>query len=99
MMVCWLREEQLQLGKRYVIRQATAETVGMVKAIEYKVDINSLEHVEGITTLEANDIACIRIRTAQPLIFDNYTSNRTTGSLVFIDPDTNDTVGAGMIIS
>lgn len=97
MMVCWLREEQLQLGKRYVIRQATAETIGMVKAIEYKVDINSLNHVERVSTLEANDIARIRIRTAQPLIFDAYTSNRTTGSLVFIDPDTNDTVGAGMI--
>lgn len=99
MMVCWLREEQLQLGKRYTIRQATAETVGMVKEIEYKVDINSLQHVEGVATLEANDIARIRIRTARPLIFDVYTDNRTTGSLVFIDPDTNDTVGAGMIIA
>ena len=97
MMVCWLREERLQLGKRYVIRQATAETVGVVKAIEYKVDINSLEHVGDQSELNANDIACIRIRTAQPLIFDPYTSNRTTGSVVFIDPDTNDTVGAGMI--
>ena len=99
MMVCWLREEPLQLGKRYTIRQATAETVGMVKEIEYKVDINSLQHVEGVASLEANDIARIRIRTARPLIFDIYTDNRTTGSLVFIDPDTNDTVGAGMIIA
>ena len=99
LMVCWLREEPLQLGKRYVIRQATAETVGMVKAIEYKVDIRTLEHLEGVSSLEANDIACIRIRTAQPLIFDAYDRNRTTGSLVFVDPDTNDTVGAGMIIA
>ena len=99
LMVCWLREEELQLGKRYVIRQATGSTVGMVKSIEYKVDINSLEHLEGVTSLSANDIACVRLRTAQPLVFDVYTDNRTTGSLVFIDPDTNDTVGAGMIIA
>ena len=97
MMVCWLREEPLQTGKRYVVRQATAETVGMVKQIEYKVDINTLEHLTGIAELRANDISRIRIRTAQPLVFDAYASNRTTGSVVFIDPDTNDTVGAGMI--
>ena len=98
MMICWLREDQLQTGKKYVIRQSTAETVGMVKEIEYKVNIHTLEHETGITTLNANDIACIRIKTAQPLVFDPYEKNRTTGSVVFIDPDSNDTVGAGMII-
>ena len=97
MTVCWLREEPLQLGKRYVIRQATAETVGVVKEIEYKLDINSLERIYSVTQLAVNDIARIRIRTALPLVFDAYAQNRTTGSLIFIDPDTNDTVGAGMI--
>ena len=97
MMVCWLREEPLQLGKRYAVRQATAETVGIVKEIEYRVDIRTLERVTGVTELRANDIARIRIRTAQPLVFDAYADNRTTGSVVFVDPDTNDTVGAGMI--
>ena len=97
MMVCWLREEQMQIRKRYVIRQAAAETVGMVTAVDYKVDIHTLEPVTGVATLDANDIARIRLRTAQPLVFDPYASNRTTGSVVFIDPDTNDTVGAGLI--
>ncbi len=97
MMVCWLREEPLQLGKRYIVRQATAETVGVVKEIEYRVDINSLERIPSVKRLEVNDIARIRIRTAMPLVFDAYARNRTTGSLIFIDPDTNDTVGAGMI--
>ncbi|MCM1352962.1 MAG: sulfate adenylyltransferase subunit CysN [Alistipes senegalensis] len=97
LMVCWLREEPLQLGKRYVIRQATAETVGVVKEIEYRVDINSLERITSVRQLGVNDIARIRIRTALPLVFDAYSQNRTTGSLIFIDPDTNDTVGAGMI--
>lgn len=97
LMVCWLREEPLLLGKRYVIRQATAETVGVVKEIEYRVDINSLERIASVQQLGVNDIARIRIRTAMPLVFDAYAQNRTTGSLIFIDPDTNDTVGAGMI--
>lgn len=99
LMVCWLREDPMQLRKRYVVRQTTGETVGMVTAIDYKVDIHTLEPVRGAASLDANDIARIRLRTAQPLLFDAYDRNRTTGSVVFIDPDTNDTVGAGMILA
>ena len=92
-----MHEEPLQLGKRYVIRQATAKTVGVVKEIKYKLDINSLERIYSVTQLAVNDIARIRIHTALPLVFDAYAQNLTTGSLIFISPDTNDTVGAGMI--
>lgn len=45
-----------------------------------------------------NDIARVRIKTADPLIFDYYKDNRTMGSLIFIEEGTNDTVGAGMIV-
>ena len=45
-----------------------------------------------------NDIAEIAVHTASPLVFDSYRHNRVTGSLIFIDPDTNETVGAGMIL-
>lgn len=44
-----------------------------------------------------NDIAEITINTANPLVFDPYQANKVTGSLIFIDPDTNETVGAGLI--
>ena len=95
--VCWLREEPLQIGKRYLIRQATGETIGIVKEISYRIDIGTQQRIAPAADLKMNDIARIRLRTAQPLAFDAYTQNRITGSLVFIDPDTNDTVGAGMI--
>ena len=52
---------------------------------------------EGVTELKMNDIAEITIHTANPLVFDKYTENKVTGSLIFIDPDTNETVGAGLI--
>ena len=45
-----------------------------------------------------NDIAQINIKTANPLVFDSYSENRTMGSLIFIDPDSFETVGGGMII-
>ena len=96
--VCWLRNSALQQGKKYVIRHATGKTLGIVKEIEYKIDINTREKIYDVEKLVMNDIARVRIRTAEPLIYDYYKSNRTMGSLIFVEEGTNDTVGAGMIV-
>ena len=94
--VCWLRETPLETGRRYLVRHAAQEVTGIVKAIEYKIDINTQERLTGIESLRMNDIARIRIKTAEPLVYTPYEKNRVMGSLVFID-ESNDTVGAGMI--
>lgn len=96
--VCWFRNSALQQGKKYVIRHATGKTLGIVKEIEYKIDINTREKIYDVERLVMNDIARVRIRTAEPLIYDYYKSNRTMGSLIFVEEGTNDTVGAGMIV-
>ena len=96
--VCWFRNSPLVQGKKYVIRHATQQTLGIVKEIEYKIDINTREKIYGADKLIMNDIARVRIKTADPLIFDYYKDNRTMGSLIFIEEGTNDTVGAGMIV-
>lgn len=96
--VCWFRNSALQQGKKYVIRHATGKTLGIVKEIEYKIDINTREKIYDVDKLVMNDIARVRIRTAEPLIYDYYKSNRTMGSLIFVEEGTNDTVGAGMIV-
>jgi sulfate adenylyltransferase subunit 1 len=48
--------------------------------------------------LAMNDIARVKLRTAQPLVFDSYSKNRITGSLILVDENTNETVAAGMIV-
>lgn len=96
--VCWFRNSPMQQGKKYVIRHATQQTLGIIKEIEYKIDINTREKEYGMDKLIMNDIARVRIKTADPLIFDYYKDNRTMGSLIFIEEGTNDTVGAGMIV-
>lgn len=96
--VCWFRNSALQQGKKYIIRHATGKTLGIVKEIEYKIDINTREKIYDVEKLVMNDIARVRIRTAEPLICDYYKSNRTMGSLIFVEEGTNDTVGAGMIV-
>ena len=96
--VCWFRNSPMQQGKKYVIRHATQQTLGIIKEIEYKIDIDTREKEYGVDKLIMNDIARVRSKTADPLIFDYYKDNRTMGSLIFIEEGTNDTVGAGMIV-
>ena len=70
----------------------------MVKELKYKVDINTLHRIEDIEKLDMNDIGRISLRTSKPLFYDPYKRNRQTGSIIVIDEQTNETIGAGMII-
>lgn len=98
LLVCWLNHRPLQLRKKYIIRHTTDELQGMVTNVEYKVNINTLENVQGDNNINMNDIAKVTLRVSKPLSYDLYANNRTTGSLIFIDEGTNETVGAGMIV-
>ena len=97
-MVCWMSEKKLALNGRYAVKHTTRDTRCVVKDIKYKLDISNLEKIRDDKNVNMNDIARITLRTTQPLVFDPYSRNRTTGSLILIDEATNSTVGAGMII-
>ncbi|MDR1273986.1 MAG: GTP-binding protein [Odoribacteraceae bacterium] len=97
LMICWFNERPLRPGNRYIIMQATRETIGVVTAILHVVNVNTLESESGKESLQINDIARVALKTAKPLAFDPYAKNRVTGSLIFVDPDTFETVGGGMI--
>lgn len=98
MRCCWFNEEEMQLRKRYIVRTSVAESVGFVQSVDYRLNINTLEHEEGVSSLKMNDIAVITVKTSTKLVVDEYTLNRTTGAVIFIDPDSFETVGAGMIL-
>jgi sulfate adenylyltransferase subunit 1 len=94
--VCWLSETALSPARTYIIRHTTRESKAKVGAIDYRVDVNTLEKQEA-QGLAMNDIARISFRLAQPLAVDSYAENRATGAFIVIDESTNNTVGAGMI--
>ncbi|MFT3751894.1 MAG: GTP-binding protein [Paludibacter sp.] len=98
LLVCWLNQRPLNEGGKYIIRHATEETRGIIKAVHFKVNINTLENILDDKTVKMNDIAHISIKTLKPLKYDSYGENRITGSLVIIDENTFETVGAGMIV-
>ena len=97
--VCWLNERPLRVGGKYIVRHTTNETPAIIQDIRYKVNINTLENIADDKTIHMNDIAHITIKTQKALKYDDYSENRITGSLILIDENTFETVGAGMIVS
>lgn len=97
-MVCWFNEKPLQPRGKYAVKHTTQDVRCIVKDIRYKLDINTLHRDQEDNRIGMNDIARVLLRTTKPLLFDSYRKNRITGSLIFIDEGTNETMGAGMII-
>lgn len=98
MMMCWLGDEPMQDGGKYIIRHTTREAKCMIKDIRYKVDVNTYHRNEEDKNIKMNDICRVHVRTTVPLFYDSYRKNRITGSVILIDEASNATVGAGMII-
>jgi sulfate adenylyltransferase large subunit len=97
-MLCWMGSEPLRPGARLVIKHTTRTTRARVEELDYRVDVNTLDHLAA-GELALNEIGRVRIRSGSPLIADPYALNRTTGSFILIDEATNDTVAAGTILS
>jgi len=97
-MICWFNERPLKAGGRYLLRINSNEAGCIVKAVNYRMNINSLEKDVANTAVNMNDIANISIKTSKPIFFDSYKKNNITGSLILIDEATNETVAAGMIV-
>jgi len=94
--VVWMDAHPLFQRRRYLIKHTT-RTVAAEFSIRHRVRIQTLEH-EPAETLEMNEIGLVEVAAAQPLFFDPYSRNRFTGSFIIIDPETNATSGAGMIV-
>ncbi|MFQ6228551.1 adenylyl-sulfate kinase [Nocardia sp. NPDC002869] len=97
-MVCWFSDEaQLRPGASYTVRHTTRSLPAQIRSLDYRLDVNTLHRDEDATALSLNEIGRVQLRTRQPLQFDPYRRNRTTGSFLLVDDTTGDTVGAGMI--
>lgn len=97
-MIVWMSETPMSLDSSYIIKRATSVLNGAFKSIEYKKDINTFEELNA-DRLELNDIAKCILSLDRAIAVDSYEYNRYTGSFIIIDKYTNETVGAGMIVT
>ena len=96
--ICWMNPRPLTPGKQYLLKHTTQTVKAAVTAIEHRINISTLDKEDGITELAMNDLGEVRLKTAKPLIYDGYATNRLTGSFILIEPGTNATVAAGMLL-
>jgi len=98
-MVCWMSEAaSLRARDKLAIKHTTRTARALVRNVQYRLDVNTLHRDEHADSLALNEIGRVQLRTTQPLFFDEYRRNRTTGSFILVDEATNTTVGAGMIL-
>jgi sulfate adenylyltransferase large subunit len=97
--VCWMTDQPLRQGGRYLVKHTTREVTAIVDELCDHVDVHTLERGGTPQELALNDIGRVRLRTNAPLVFDPYDQNRRTGSFILIDEASNNTVGAGLVVA
>ena len=95
--VCWMEQRPLQAGQKYFLKHGTQTVQAKVISLDSRINIQTYEPEPHPAELAMNDIGEVRLRTAKPLVFDGYTTNRLTGSIVLVEPSTNATTAAGML--
>ncbi|HEY5384644.1 MAG TPA: adenylyl-sulfate kinase [Acidimicrobiales bacterium] len=96
--VCWMDERSsLAEGRTYLLKHSTRTVRATAESLHYRLDVNGLHRDEEATALQLNEVGRLTFRCTEPLLVDDYTTNRSTGSFIIIDPVTNATAGAGVI--
>lgn len=97
-LVCWLDKRELKEGNKYFIQHKSRLMKTIVKEIEYKIDVNTLQQIPAKDSVKLNEIVKVRLKTASPLVFDSFEKNSATGSAILVDETSNSTVGAVMLL-
>ena len=97
-LVCWLDKRELTEGNKYFIQHKSRLIKTVVKEIEYKIDVNTLQQTPVSDSVKLNEIVKVRLKTASPLVFDAFEKNNSTGSAILVDETSNSTVGAVMLL-
>jgi len=96
-LLCWMDAKPLRAGSRYLLQLNTRTVKSIVKDIQYKLDVNTLEKMYDTEQVGLNDVVKVTIKTASPLVFDSYQDLRNGGGAILIDETSNVTVGAALI--
>lgn len=92
--LCWLDEKPLQAGNKYFLQHNSRLLKTVVRNIEYKIDVNTLQQLQVEGPVRLNEVVRATIKTASPLVYDKYESIRANGSAILVDETSNSTVAA-----
>ena len=96
LMICWMDTRPLQIGGKYLLQHNSKTVRAVIKEVNYKLDINSLEKVQAPENVVFNDIISVKIKTASALVYDSYKNLPANGGAILIDETAHTTVAACM---
>lgn len=95
--VSWMCNKELTTGSKYVLQHGVHKVLAKVQGINNKIETDFSGIETNVVSLKINDIASISFQLNKPIFFDSFKEHRTNGAFILIDPQTNNTVGAGFI--
>lgn len=95
--ICWMDERPMNVGGRYLLQHNTRVVNVIVKEIKEKIDVNTLEKFDGVTSVSLNEVVTVKLKTSAPLFYDSYKELRETGSAILIDQTSLVTVAAVLL--
>ena len=96
-LLCWMDNKPLIKGNKYLLQLNSRVVRTVIKDIEYKLDVNSLERIYEFEKTGLNDIVKATLKTASLLPFDSYKDLPNNGGAILIDETSLVTVGACML--
>jgi sulfate adenylyltransferase subunit 1 len=96
--VLWMDDDKLSVGKEYLVKLGTKKIPGIMKSIEYKIDVNSGEKIQA-DYIEKNEIAVCKLEFAEKIPVDEFGKNKTLGELILIDRVSHMTSACGVVQS
>ena len=96
-LLCWMDNKPLVAGNKYYLQLNSRLVRSIVRDIEYKLNVNTLEKEYDPASVGLNDIVKVKIKTASEVAFDPYKKLQSNGGAILIDETSNVTVGACMI--
>jgi bifunctional enzyme CysN/CysC len=94
----WMSEQPLEVNKPYLLKHTTQQVCAQVVRLRSVLDVRTLEE-RAAESLALNGIGTVEVETHREIFLDPYAQNRATGSFIIIDPRSNQTVAAGLIVS
>ncbi len=94
--LCWMADAPLRPGTRLLLKHTTRTVPAIVTTLHDSLDVTTLTRAP-VTELGLNGIGHVTVRTASPIVADDYLVDRRTGAFILIDQATGATLAAGMI--
>ena len=92
----WMSEENCFPGRSYIAKIHNSSATIKILDIKKIYNVNTLEHSPG-KQLNLNDVAEVTVSLGKNIPFMPYQENKNMGSMILIDPLSNQTIGVGMI--